>query len=1062
MPWPLEVDGSIYTITRHYNDAIGSSTTRKVLSKSAMENFSDELKAKLQQYATFPNDIDKVTAGDTIVEFEWYSDAEYAESISGESEFTGNVDVYGKRKSFLGTEYGIQVATGRFDGTNLAWTIYDSFDEDTDADTLVISGTGAMLDYESAADTPWYDYKDTLKCLVLEEGVTHIGNYAFCSYTNNDFKFEGELNLPATITSIGEFAFTGTNGKFTGNLVLPEGITEIGKYAFAYNAFAGALILPEGLTEIKEYTFCGGNYYGANQFDYVVVPETVTTIGEFAFASGSYKYYNFSSADFNYYYYWNERDNRPENGFITVTKHYDDGAKTVTTRNALPDGVLEEDDYPYSNYPYADYHSFPNDFEKEYVKNPYSDLVLTWYSDAAYTTKVENATGFTAGNTYEYYAKSNHAGAYYASESVASGNCGAQGSNVTWTLLGEAESYTIVISGNGDMADYEAAKAPWNNYNSSTKKIIVNAGVTRIGNYAFYCCSATELELPDTLKSIGESAFERAKVSRNALILPEGVESVEKNAFKDEGYYGRSKIILPESLKQIGENAFSWQTTGGWIVIGSKAQMTTNVGNTNNFPVRYNDYSYIYFYNFSQIDIGTTWRTTYIADMPVITETIYSPDKKTSKTITRKILSSDQLPESDYPADTYPELVKYRTFPSDVDKVNGQSLTWYSDDKFANEVISLSGITEDTTVYAQCPGHEDADGDGKCDFCDYGKTLKITGVIEKEIEFTDTYTVPDYVYLVDDQGNRVTEVTESKELTALFAITTAAPVLTDSIAMDYTVRVAATETAVPKMTFIFNGKTYIPQAVAKETTDVAYKEYKFTISEINPSQMGDAITATVLLEDKTVVKRDYSVKAYCESVLGKDATALGISEKKYNELQELLVDLLYYGDEAQKYVGLGATATSGLTEEQKALRTVSGKNSPDDATSISDNSSSVYAWKSAALYLKDRVAVMLTFSAGDIKGLSIKVDMAGVTKEYIDFKKDANGNYYVILDGVAPGQYNSTMQAGFYKDDKQEGATLQYSVESYIYRKQNDEKLKNILQTILDYGNAAKRYETAD
>lgn len=178
--FPQPTSGRVYIITRHYNDAIGSSTSRKVL--------PDGVAAELTEYHSFPNELDKVRE----VEFDWYSDDGFTQSITPISSFTSDIDVYGKRKGQTGTEYGIPVGGGTGscgavgNENTVTWTVYDSFDSDELGDTLVISGAGAMADYESAGATPWYGWKESLKCLVLEEGITHLGNYAFDGLGDNN------------------------------------------------------------------------------------------------------------------------------------------------------------------------------------------------------------------------------------------------------------------------------------------------------------------------------------------------------------------------------------------------------------------------------------------------------------------------------------------------------------------------------------------------------------------------------------------------------------------------------------------------------------------------------------------------------------------------------------------------------------------------------------------------------------------------------------------------------------------------------------------------------------
>jgi hypothetical protein len=48
----------------------------------------------------------------------------------------------------------------------------------SDAGTLTISGTGAMPDY-SYYDVPWHIYWNTIRQVIISDGVTNIGNSAF-------------------------------------------------------------------------------------------------------------------------------------------------------------------------------------------------------------------------------------------------------------------------------------------------------------------------------------------------------------------------------------------------------------------------------------------------------------------------------------------------------------------------------------------------------------------------------------------------------------------------------------------------------------------------------------------------------------------------------------------------------------------------------------------------------------------------------------------------------------------------------------------------------------------
>lgn len=188
------------------------------------------------------------------------------------------------------------------DGSNLKWSL-------TSDGTLAIRGSGAMKEgyygykrYDSTYITtvPWGAYKDILKKLIMEDGITCISSYAFygceritgnCIIPNsvtviNDWaftgcRFTGNLTIPSSVTTIGEAVFSMCRS-FTGSLVIPDSVTSMGDGAF-YNCsgFKGKLTLPNRITIIGEQTFGECTGFTGN----LIIPDSVTTIGSSAFAA---------------------------------------------------------------------------------------------------------------------------------------------------------------------------------------------------------------------------------------------------------------------------------------------------------------------------------------------------------------------------------------------------------------------------------------------------------------------------------------------------------------------------------------------------------------------------------------------------------------------------------------------------------------------------------------------------------------------------------------------------------------------------------------------------------
>jgi len=96
-----------------------------------------------------------------------------------------------------------------------------------------------------------------------------------------------------------------------------------------------------------------------------------------------------------------------------------------------------------------------------------------------------------------------------SAEEVASGACG---DNLIWVL---DDKGTLTISGEGEMYNWESydfgiLQAPWYDYGyNSIKKVVINNGVTTIGNYAFSDCYEIEkIEIPDSVTKIGYAAID--------------------------------------------------------------------------------------------------------------------------------------------------------------------------------------------------------------------------------------------------------------------------------------------------------------------------------------------------------------------------------------------------------------------------------------------------------------------------------------------------------------------------------------------------------------------------
>ncbi len=101
------------------------------------------------------------------------------------------------------------------------------------AGVLTLSGTGATYNFHSSKFPDWNDYKDQIKEVRVEEGVTGLGSMIFRHCTNIR-----SVSMPDSLTGIGQYAFGGCVCLMEVNL--PKNIATIGKYAFSGMALSVA------------------------------------------------------------------------------------------------------------------------------------------------------------------------------------------------------------------------------------------------------------------------------------------------------------------------------------------------------------------------------------------------------------------------------------------------------------------------------------------------------------------------------------------------------------------------------------------------------------------------------------------------------------------------------------------------------------------------------------------------------------------------------------------------------------------------------------------------------
>ena len=90
---------------------------------------------------------------------------------------------------------------------------------------------------------------------------------------------------------------------------------------------------------------------------------------------------------------------------------------------------------------------------------------------------------------------------------------------------------TLTISGKGNMTSWFRDNTPWYTHRNIITNVVIDNGVTRIGNYAFYNCSnLANIAIPNGVTSIGDSTYYNCS-SLRGRVMPEVVIRVGAGAF---------------------------------------------------------------------------------------------------------------------------------------------------------------------------------------------------------------------------------------------------------------------------------------------------------------------------------------------------------------------------------------------------------------------------------------------------------------------------------------------------------------------------------------------------
>ncbi len=495
-------------------------------------------------------------------------------------------------------------------GTNLTWTLDGE-------GLLTVSGEGYMSDYYyDYDDMPWYDYRDNIKSLIIEDGVMSVGARAFCRFE----KLE-TVSISDSVETIGYDAFEDCHN--LKSLTIGNGVKSIGHSAFADCYDLENVTIPDSVETIGDYAFA-----------YCFSLQTAT-IGSGAKNIGKLVFDNYLLVDViidenNPNYSYKDGYLLSKDGTVLIVP-----LTTVVGVAEIPEGVKEIKADAFSNLSlttvkipegvetigeYAFYNIY-NDVRCMLIPKSVTSIGSKaiayhsdWVSDIYYEAGVwEDYVLFVyEGTAGETYAKNNSI-EYVLIDNLSGVPCG---DNATWSL--DRETGTLTISGTGAVS-----KCTWQIFAKEITSVIVEEGITEIKNNVFSTTSGNAermselgfvttcmktLYLSSTLTAIDEDAFgccysiEEISVAedneyftcedgvlfnkdKTELIkyacgkadkkyeIPSTVKKIGTMAFG--GAINLEEVVMPESVEEIGVGAFMASTSLKKINISSKVKSIT-------------------------------------------------------------------------------------------------------------------------------------------------------------------------------------------------------------------------------------------------------------------------------------------------------------------------------------------------------------------------------------------------------------------------------------------------------------------------------------------------------
>ena len=385
--------------------------------------------------------------------------------------------------------------------------------------------------------------------IVLNDGITSIGDYAFYNCGVKDFAIPNyvetlgkyafyncnnlqEVFIPNSVTAIGAYTFYGCNG--ITKLNISENVTTIGNYAFYGCSSLTELNIPNKTESVGSYAFAE-----CRNLKKINIPDSVTNLGEGAFSSET----SMSASDLII-----------GSGLNAIPQKAFKNCKALTTIN-VPKTVTSIGDSAFYGCDSVTEITLPFVGASRDAKGYSCSFgYIFGYSTSSYTSSNSFDDDFAPDYGYKgpFYNGVYDNGYYYYRFSVPSSLKKVTVTDATQIGKGAFHQCTNI------------------------SKIVLNDGITSIGDYAFYN-NPWYNNLTDEFVTVGDNVLIKYNGTKSSVTIPDTVKHIAGGVFKNNNKI--SEVILPNELLSIGDNAFK----GTALSTVTIPRSVTKIG-TNAFP----------------------------------------------------------------------------------------------------------------------------------------------------------------------------------------------------------------------------------------------------------------------------------------------------------------------------------------------------------------------------------------------------------------------------------------------------------------------------------------------